>query len=105
MSRSFAHFLSSLMLSKSRRRMVLLVLVVVCTLVLTSNAQRAPTAWQRHLCVLDSGSSDLGQADSPAQPPRYAPVSTGQDAPSQWVTWGSLGSIVWLLLLTALVLA
>lgn len=105
MSRSFARFLSSLMLSKSRRRMVLLLLVLVCTLVLASNSQRAPTALQRHLCVLDSGSSGLGQADSPAQPPRFVPMSTGQDAPSRWVTWGSLGSIVWLLLLTALVLA
>ncbi len=80
MSRSFARFLSSLMLSKSRRRMVLLPLVVVCTLVLASNAQPALTAWQRHLCVLDSGSSGLGQADSPAQPPRYAPVSVAQGA-------------------------
>jgi len=34
MSRSFARLLSSLMLSKSRRRMVLFLLEVICTLVL-----------------------------------------------------------------------
>lgn len=105
MSRSFARFLSSLMLSKSRRRLILLFLLVVCTFALAGNAQPAPTTGQRHLRVLDSGSSGLGQADSPVQTPRSASEGTGQDAPSQWVSWGKLASIVWVLLLTAFVLA